>query len=142
MEWMERKNITNLPYSLHDAHINKIIMKGTSVKLYFREGYYIPCSGDCIPVEGYIEIQAVDEDFCYVYVMNTNGYPGKFKGKKYKLKEFIKKHSKIDMEIINETYGYNQSKFSGWMYKGKKKKIREFIIEIYHFGSMKYITKK
>lgn len=46
----------------------------------------------------------------------------------------------IDLEIIDETYGYNQSKFSGYIYE--KNMIKECIIEIYHFNNMKYITEE
>ena len=40
---------------------------------------------------------------------------GKIKGHKYSLKKFIKKYKKADIEIVDETYGYNQSKFSGYL---------------------------
>lgn len=138
MREITRKNMVDLPYSLHDAHINKISMKDTNVMLYFDEGYYVTDNGDTVQAKGYLEFNGVDLDFCDVYIMNMDRNSSKFKGKKYSLKRFIKKHPEIDMEIIDETYGYNQSKFSGFLYKGKK--IKEFMMEVYHLGDMKYIT--
>ena len=42
--------------------------------------------------------------------------------------------------IIDETYGYNQSKFSGFLSVGTE--IKECMIEVYHLGDMEYITEK
>lgn len=140
MRETERKNIAGLPYSLHDAHIRKIKIKEKTVELFFDKGYYVPKNDDCILVDGYIEIQKADFSFCHVYILSTDGRRGKFSGRKYSLKRFVKKYPNVRMEIIDETYGYNQSKFAGYLYKGKK--VKEFMLEIYHFGSMRYITKE
>jgi hypothetical protein len=138
MKEITRKNMVDLPYSLHDAHINKMKIKDTNLMLYFDEGYYVPVNGDTVLVKGYLELNEVELDCCNVYIMNMDRNYRKFKGKRYSLKKFMNKYPEIDMEIIDETYGYNQSKFSGFMYKGKKNK--EFMMEVYHFGDMKYIT--
>lgn len=141
-----RKNITGLAYSLHDAHITGIKLKKydkesqtADIKIKFKDGFYEPKDGDCLPVPGYLLFENVDLDFSNVYIMSIRGLNyGKIKGRKYSLKKFIKKYQEMDMEIIDETYGYNGSNFAGWFYDGKD--IKEFIIELYHTGAMKYIT--
>lgn len=141
-----RRNITALEYSLHDAHMSGIKLKKydkewqtANVKINFKEGFYKPKDGDCLPIPGYLFFENVALYFSNVYIMSTSGENyGKIKGRKYSLKKFIKKYPKVDMEIIDETYGYNQSKFAGWFYDGKD--IKEFILELYHTGDMKYVT--
>lgn len=142
MKETKRKNITSLPYSLHDAHIRKIKIKGKTIKVFFDKGYYMPKNHDWVPVDGYIEFQRADFLYCNVYIFSMEGNRGRFAGKKYSLKKFVKKYPKVDMEIIDETYGYNQSNFAGYCYKGKKIQDKEFMLEIYHLGSMKYVTKE
>lgn len=140
MKEIIRKNISNLPYSLHDAHINNIIVQEDTLIFYFDKGYYVPKDGDCMPIQGSIKFEDVDLDYCYIYTLNTDGHCGTFKGEKYQVIDFIQRYSIIDMEIIDESYGYNQSKFSGYSFQGKK--IQEFIVEIYHLGNMKYIVEE
>lgn len=131
-----RNNIIDLPFSLHDCHIHKILIDANNVKLIFKDGYYDLFNGDCMPTKGYIEFQNVDFDYCSVYMFHTSF--SRLKGKRFRLEEFSYKYKELDLEIIDETYGYNISKFSGVYYKGKK--TVEFMIEIYHLGDMKYIT--
>lgn len=44
----------------------------------------------------------------------------------------------MDFEIMDETYGYNQSGFSEYFYDGDK--MKECTVDIYHFGNIKYIV--
>lgn len=133
-----RNKSEECPYYLHDARINKIICRKNKIKFIFDNGYFVKGDEDCIPVKGHIEFQDADYDFCRVYVLNNVKNTGKFTGKKYWLKKFSDKYKKVNMEIIDETYYHNISKFTGWIYR--KNKIKEFIIEIYHFGNMVYRT--
>lgn len=136
----KRQNIPDLPYSLHDARVNRIKLSADQIELYFDEGYYQPVQGDCLPVKGYITFEDVDFDFCQAYVMDIENDCGKFSGERFDLQAFEARFPKMDFEIIDETYGYNQSKFMGFFYEGKQ--TRECIIEIYHFGAMTYCTEE
>lgn len=138
MKEIERKNIIDLPYSLHDAKVNKIEITSDKVILYFNEGYY-KIDNDCNLTKGFIEFNNVDLDYCSVCIFNLEGNLGKFSGEKFSLQDFVEKFNTINFEIIDETYGYNQSKFFGYIYEGDITK--EFIIEMYHFSNMKYVTK-
>ncbi|WP_025163039.1 hypothetical protein [Paraclostridium bifermentans] len=137
MKEIERKNIIDLPYSLHDTKVNKIEITSDKVILYFNEGYY-KIDNDCNLTKGFIEFNNVDLDYCSVCIFNLEGNLGKFSGEKFNLQDFVEKFNNINFEIIDETYGYNQSKFFGYVYE--EDITKEFIIEIYHFSNMKYIT--
>ncbi|MDD4844125.1 MAG: hypothetical protein PHU31_07315 [Anaerotignum sp.] len=136
---VNRKNIVGLPYSLHDARVNKIKIEAEKIVISFHYGFFEPTNGDLLSVKGNvaISITGFDLDFCVVYLMDCWKDFGKFTGEKLSLEEFINRFPAIDFEIIDETYGYNQSKFSGYLYT--KKEMKECFIEIYHFGDMKYI---
>mgnify|MGYP001625647276 CR=1 FL=1 len=54
--------------------------------------------------------------------------------------DFIPMFVNQNFTIIDETYGYNQSKFSGFLSVGTE--IKECMIEVYHLGDMEYITEK
>lgn len=135
-----RKNIVDLPYSLHDARVNKIQIEEQNIVLHFSGGYYKPMDNYYLPVKenAVININGVDLDFCHAYLITAMDICGKFTGEKYGLQEFVSNFPDINFEIVDETYGYNQSKFSGNLYNNKE--IKECIIEIYHFGDMKYIV--
>ncbi len=134
----KRKNISDLPYSLHDARVNHIELSDDQMTLYFNEGYYRPADGDCLPVQGSIIFEHVDCDFCHAYLLNIEKDRGTFLGEKFPLSTFAARFPKMDFEIIDETYGYNLSKFTGFFYNGQN--TRECIIEIYHLGAMVYYT--
>ncbi|RDU24901.1 hypothetical protein [Anaerosacchariphilus polymeriproducens] len=140
-----RKNIINIPYSLHDSHIKKIKIQKiddedfVNIKILFKEGFYVPKDNDTIQIKGKLLFKQVDLDCSFVYIMGIKGLNcGKIAGRKYSLKSFVEKYEKVDMEIIDATYGYNMSNFSGYMYF--KHKIKEFTIELYHFGDMIFLT--
>lgn len=135
-----RCNIIDLPYSLHDARVNKIEVVADKAVLNFSIGYFKPTDDDCLPVkrEAIISIYGLDLDFCNVYLIAIKNNYGKFTGEKLGLEMFIKQYREIDFEIVNETYGYNTTKFSGYLYEGKSEITKECIFEFYHFGEMKY----
>ncbi len=137
MKEILRDNVINLPYSLHDAHINRIHLKDDIVRMDFNHGFYCPFEGDTVPIAGSIELRQVDLDFCNVYIMDMPGKDGSFKGREISLEDYARNSGNVDMEIVDETYGYNKSKFSGYMYNGEE--IKGFVIEVYHFGPMVYV---
>ncbi len=140
MEKAYRRNIDNLPYSLHDAVVTAIECEEDFVNLRFAEGFFEPSEGDCKRVEGFVVIGGVDFDFCNAYVLNFAANEGSFRGRKMLLKAFASKYKDLRFEIINETYGYNKSTFFGWLWV--KNKPKECILEFYHAGDMVYITEQ
>lgn len=134
-----RTNITNLPYSLHDMIVNDFCIEKNTLTMLFQDGFY-RIGESCEPVDGYITFDEVDWDFCNAYVLNFSGNEGVFTGEKISLKNFVSKYKKQHFTIIDESYGYNTSKFSGYLSDGKE--LKECFIEIYCLGDMKYITKR
>ena len=131
-----RPNIL-VPYSLHDMRVigfevndDTLIMRTQSGMIQTTEPYGQP--------DGYVEFQKVDWDFCYVYTMDILANEGEFSGRKMSLQNFITEFENSGFEVIDETFGYNKSKFSGWLLQ--KRHLQECSIEIYHLGDMVYVT--
>ena len=93
----------------------------------------------CELVDGHIVFDRVDWEFCFASVMNVSA-DGRITGERLSLTDFIARYPTPNFEIVDETYGYNQSKFAGFLSIGEG--LPECIIEIYHFGSMRYFTSK
>ena len=134
MKKIIRERKANLPYSLHDSHINKITVLKDKIRFDFKY-IFLYSDEEESTVKASIEFENTDADFCYIYVMNVNK-KGKIKGKKQSFKKFIKKYPKLDMEIVTETYNYYDTVWSGYIYNGKK--VKEFIITIWNDGNMVY----
>ncbi|MDD5949667.1 MAG: hypothetical protein PUC39_08090 [Lachnospiraceae bacterium] len=139
----KRADMPSLPYSLHDVHIKKIKLRKVNqyagnVTFFLKKGFY-DSAEDSRRIAGNVVFEKVDFDFTAVSVLKVKGMNyGKLKGHRYSLKKFIKKYPKVDIEIVDEVYGYNSSKFFGYLYSGKK--VKEVIIELYHEGGMYYMT--
>ena len=92
-----RKNIVDLPYSLHDARVNKMLIEDEGIVIHFSEGYFKPMNNGCLSVKGnaVMSINGLDLDFCYAYLINTMGVCGKFTGEKFSLVEFITRQASM-----------------------------------------------
>ena len=133
-----RKNNPN-PYRLHDVNITDLIVDFNTIKMYISPGMFDTEEPYDI-VEGHIEFNWVEWDFSYVYILDFTGNTGTFAGEKMFLKDFIAKYPEFQFEICDETYGFNQSKYSGYLITNGTKK--ECIIEIYHAKDMVYVTER
>lgn len=134
-----RERNSNLPYSLHDAHIKKITILKDKIIFDFKYIFLYSNDGEESTAKASIEFENADSDFCDIYIMDV-GKKGKIKGKKQSLKKFLKKHKKLDMEIVTETYNYYDIVWSGYLYCGKK--IKEFIITVWNDGNMVYYVEE
>lgn len=133
-----RNNKAN-PYRLHDVNIVDMIVDFNKIKMYVSPGMFeIEEPYDI--VEGHIEFNWVEWDFSYVYILDFAANEGTFTGEKMFLKDFIEKYPEFHFEIADETYGYNQSKYSGYLIVNDARK--ECMIEIYHAGDMVYVTER
>lgn len=134
-----------LNYSLHDSRVNKIEISERSLIFYFEEGFYKLGN----PVQKIdarqcqLIVDGVNWDFSYIYIldsvdvsMNDNG---SFQGVKYSIANYHKvmMTQKHKLDIVGETYGYNQANFSGFIMLDEK--ILEFKLEINHTGDLNYI---
>lgn len=141
MKKITRNNIKNLPYSLHDAVVNSIEFKENGILMHFQDGFY-GITKTVTQVNEKIEIENIDWDFSYVYLLEYKdvlcGNVGELRGIKMELRTFVDNYKNYRFEIIDETYGYNTSKFDGYFSDGESEK--ECRIEIYHLGDMSYIV--
>ena len=127
-----------LPYSLHDSRICSMELNGDTLLLKFENGFMK--KGRIIEqVDGNIEITKIDLDFCYVYLMEYTdvlcGNEGHFDGEKTSLAKFIGQ-ADIHMDVMEETYGDNQLKLSGYL--STNDGCQECLIELYYFGDVWY----
>ena len=59
---------------------------------------------------------------------------------KQMLKDFAEQFANMTFEIVDETFGYNTTKFEGYLYL--EEGTVECNISIYHMGDMSYLTDK
>ena len=135
-----RENI-NAAYDLHDMNVISLEANGNDLILRTQSGMIkiMPPSSP-IPsdqVDGHVEFHEVDWDFCFVYLLEHNGNIGKFKGEKLMLSDFIKKYPIFGFSVMDTAYGYNMTKYSGYL--TSQRKFYECFIEIYHKGDMVFV---
>lgn len=139
MQRTMRNNITGLPYSLHDMQVMEMLADGNELVFKFEHGF-VKLADPCIQVMGELHFHDVDWDFCYAYTLDFCGSTGPFTGCKQFLRDFIAADQSVQFEIMDETYGYNASKFAGYLFADSG--LKECIIEIYHRGAMEYFTEE
>ena len=133
------RNNINTAYSLHDMNViafetidNDIIMRTQSGMVKT-----IPPLGQ---PDGYVEFHNVQWDFSFVYLLGVTGNIGTFAGEKMFLKDFIGRYKQFGFSIIDETYGYNMTKYNGYLLSNRQH--YECIIEIYHEGDMVFVAEE
>ena len=89
-------------------------------------------------LDGYIEFHNVQWDFSYVYLLGVTGNVGTFTGEKLFLKDFIKRYKQFGFSVMDETYGYNQTKYNGYLMANRQH--WECVVEIYHEGEMVFVS--
>ena len=126
-------------YSLHDATVIAFEVWDNDIVMRTQSGMTKTLSV-CTQVNGFVEFKNVQWDFCFVYLLGIDGNEGAFKGEKMFLKDFLSENPSFGFTVIDETYGYDQTKYSGYLCWDSK--ICECIIEIYHEGDMVFVTEE
>ncbi len=129
----------HVPYSLHDMRVIQFEVSGDTLIMRTQSGMTETTEPYGQP-DGYIEFHQVDWDFCFAYTMDILANEGEFHGRKMSLQDFIGEFENSGFEVIDESFGYNSSKFSGWLLQ--KRHLQECIIEICHLGDMVYVTEE
>ena len=134
-----RANIQT-PYSLHDMNLTSFEIQKNTLTLHSQSGM-IKTTPPFSHPDGSIEFQQVDWDFSFVYLFDFCGNSGTFSAEKKFLKDFLQNDFKdAFFEVIDETYGYNQSHFGVYLSKGCE--LKECMIHIYHHGDMVYVIEE
>lgn len=130
-----RDNI-NPAYSLHDMNVISFEAEKNDIIMRTESGM-IKTTPICIQTDGYVKFQDVRWDFSYVYLLGVTGNIGTFSGEKMFLKDFIERYKEFGFSIMDETYGYNMTKYCGYLLSNRQH--CECIVEIYHEGNMVFV---
>jgi len=120
-------------YTLHDMRIINIETDGDRLRLCPQSGM-VRTTPPYDQIEGYVEFHGVQWDFCYAYVLEHHGNVGRFHGEKMTLQDFIYRFRPLGFSVMDEVYGYNQTKY--WGYLSYQREVFECILEIQHEGDM------
>ena len=131
-----RENI-NAPYTLHDMSVCEFEILDNDIVMKTQSGI-VEITPLCRQVKGYVEFHNVQWDFSYVYLLGVTGNVGTFTGEKMFLKDFIDKYKQFGFSVMDETYGYNMTKYCGYLISNGK--FCECVIEIYHEGDMVFVA--
>ena len=130
----------NAPYTLHDRNVVAFEVQEDALILRIEPGIK-KCVMEYVQEKGYVEFQKVDWDFCFAYIINTVENEVTFTGEKFFMKEFVAQFGNSTLEIIDETYGAYQTKYSGWLTTGEEP-WKECMIDICHLGDMMFVTEE
>jgi len=131
------RNNINSPYSLHDMNVFSFEVTDNNIFMRTQSGM-VETTTPYRQLDGYIEFHNVEWDFSYVYLLGDTGNVGTFTGEKMFLKDFIEKYKQFGFSIMDETYGYNMTKYCGYLLVNRHH--NECIVEIYHKGDMVYVA--
>ena len=137
-----KQPIPDPPYSLHDAHILSLTLKGDALRLVTQYGYV--CTTEPYgQVDGDVELTGVEPDSSYVYVLEYTdvlcGNCGQFTGRKMTLETFLRDYAEASLDIMDETYGFRQMKLEGFL--NLPGRCLEFFLEVYYTGEIRYLLK-
>ena len=131
------RNNINSPYTLHDMNVFSFEVTDNDIVMRTQSGI-VETTAPYRQLDGYIEFHNVQWDFSYVYLLGVTGNVGTFTGEKLFLKDFIKRYKQFGFSIMDETYGYNQTKYNGYLMANRGH--CECVIEIYHEGDMVFVA--
>lgn len=135
-----RKPNVDLPVSLHDASVTKMTFRAGDkplsgeLILYFQDGYRALVEKKWTPTGlGEVIFSGIDWDFSAVRYFDHDLV------REISFGEFQKDLHESSFEIVDESYGYNRSVFSGYRYQNVFFKVE---MEIYHFSETEYRWKE
>ena len=124
-------------YSLHDMNVIAFDISDNDIVMRTQSGM-VETVSPYRQLNGAVEFHGVQWDFSYVYLLGVTGNIGTFTGEKMYLKDFISKVTSFGFSVMDETYGYNMTKYSGYIMFNRRH--YECIIEIYHEGDMVFVA--
>ena len=123
-------------YSLHDMAVTSFEIRDDRMILRSQSGM-MRIGQPCRQVDGFVEFEDVRWDFSYVYLLDHVGNTGRFSGEKLLLREFLERYPAFTFSILDETYGFNMTKYTGLFSAGEK--FCEMQLEITHEGDMIFV---
>ena len=138
MKHTVRENII-APYSLHDMNVYAFDVEADDIIMRTQSGP-VKTTEPMGQPDGYVVFHNVQWDYSYVYLLGVSGNVGKFTGEKMFLKDFIDRYKQFGFSIMDETYGYNMTKYNGFLLSNRQH--CECIVEIYHEGDMVFAVEE
>ena len=132
MKEVVRENMI-APYTLHDMNVTAFEASGNDMVMRTETGM-VETSAPYRQVDGYVVFRQVQWDFSFVYLLGVTGNTGAFAGEKMYLKDFIGRYQSFGFTVMDETYGYNMTKYCGYLLANRQH--CECVVEIYHEGDM------
>ena len=133
-----RDNI-NAAFSLHDMNVTAFDVSGDDIIMRTQSGM-VETTAPYGQPDGFVEFHGVRWDFSYVYLLGVTGNIGTFTGEKLFFKDFLERYRQFGFSIMDETYGYNMTKYTGYLLANRQH--CECIIEIYHEGDMVFVSEE
>lgn len=135
MKRIIRENV-KAAYSLHDMNVIAFEIGDTGLTMRTQSGM-VKTTSPYNRTHGYVAFYNVQWDFSYVYLLDSAGNTGPFTGEKMYLKDFIERFRPFSFSVVDETYGYNTTKYSGCLIADHRQ--FECVVEIYHEGDMVFV---
>jgi hypothetical protein len=126
----------NIPFSLHDSKIKKIIFNDNILTLKIDKLFQYTENGEK-KYSGDVVFYGSDLDECSVWIFDKIVYEGDFSGKAIGLKEYIEKFSGMEFEILTEGYFGYTATYTGWLWEEGKKPVSAAMY-IWNTGDMVY----
>lgn len=136
-----RENIRT-DYSLHDMQVSSFEIGKGYLLMHLATGMIRTGEPGGQP-DGYVAFHQVCWDFSYAYLLEypgLTGNTGPFRGEKLFLRDFLRRFPDTPYTILDETYGYHQTKYSGFLHT--EKGILECMLEICHDGDMIFVSEE
>ena len=130
-----RHNIKT-PYSLHDMNVSAFEVSGDDLTMHTQSGM-VQTTAPYRQPDGHVTFHDVRWDFSFIYLLGITGNVGTFTGEKMFLKDFFERYQQFGFSVMDETYGYNMTKYCGYLTANREH--CECIIEIYHEGDMVFV---
>ena len=131
------RNNIDTAFTLHDMNVISFDIIDNDIVMKTQSGIVEICS-PCRQLDGHVEFHNVQWDFSYVYLLGITGNVGTFTGEKMFLKDFIERYKQFGFSIMDETYGYNMTKYCGYLLANRQH--CECVVEIYHEGDMVFVS--
>ena len=131
-----RENIHSA-FTLHDRNVIAFEVREKDLVMRTQSGI-LETTPPYRLLDGFVEFHDVQWDFSYVYLLGVTGNAGTFTGEKMWLRDFLDRYAQFGFSVMDETYGFNMTKYSGYLLSNGQH--CECVIEIYHEGDMVFVA--
>ena len=132
---MEYKYVFDAPCSLHDARVRALERADGDLWLRLETGYF-KLSRPVRQEDGDVCVKQVNWDFSVAWVLSPRGRHGRFQGEKMELSRFVSRYGGCPLEILDESFGYDQVQYTGYL--SLPDRLAEVTLSICHRGPIVY----